>query len=882
MLPVLLSFADGRPLVATTRRSRAPSSPVAALSRGVATAVVALADGLLSHPGNLALQAQLAVAADPAADLHRVLLGVVYRWVVARAAEPFDPVAACVAPEPAGPTGAPVDAPPAEPWDMLTAHLASTGPLGALGIAAAPDRTAILRAARLDSSAVAAAHAALVADRPSHPVDAAALGALHEALLAHTPTLAAGRLTLATTGRARKASGSFYTPAPLVDWLLDAALEPILDEAVAGRDPADAIAALLALRVCDPACGAGAFLVGAGRRITRRLDTFGDGAPAREPAVTIDPRVAARCLHGVDLDPLAVLLCRAGLWLAAGAAGGTGLTDALAAHVRHGDALLGIDPTMLAAGLPDAAFAPLPGDDRAIANAWRRQNARERDGASNGEKTSRRRSAAADPSSSAPPAPSPADLLAAADAWCAAFLWPRAADAPPPPTTALLRELLAGRALPASTAALSGRIAREAVFCHWPLAFPDVPGFDVVLGNPPFLNQLERGTVATRPIAALHRAVFAGRVGAYTDHASLLLLRGARLLRAGGRLGMVQPQSIVGAQDSRAIRTELAGRAPPTHAWWAGEHVFPGVSVLVTALALRDRGDEPPPAVAVLERAVGAGFTALAPLAYDPVALASAETWTPLVAEALGAPPLALHTRGTLGDLAAATADFRDEYYGLVPFVVERRDADEAAFARLVVTGHIDPARSWWGARPARFGRKTWTCPRVDRAALDRDGSLAAWARGRAVPKVLVATQTRVLEAVVDVAGHWLTTTPTLTILPHDGALWRVAAVLSSPPASAWALAHYGASALAAGALKLSARQIEGLPLPVDEIAWDEAAALVAAAHASVDPTEVRRLVVAAARASTRAYSAPEALFAWWEARLPPVGGSLPGVATVR
>ncbi|MFN7146746.1 MAG: Eco57I restriction-modification methylase domain-containing protein, partial [Myxococcota bacterium] len=447
----------------------------------------------------------------------------------------------------------------------------------------------------------------------------------------------------------------------------------------------------------------------------------------------------------------------------------------------------------------------------------------------------------------------------------AAFFWPRTADAPPPPTTATLRALAAGLPVPTVTVATVDALATRHGFLHWDHVFPDVRaagGFDVVLGNPPFLNQLERDTVASRPAAALQRARFGDTVGAYTDTAALLLLQGARLLRPGGRLGMVQPQSTLAAKDARGVRAALATLAPPTHVWWAGAHVFAGISVYVAALVLR----RAPPAT--VHRAHGPDFAPLPDLPADTVL---PESWTPLVADALGAPAVHLRGPGRLADLCRATADFRDEYYGLVPFVLDRRDADEDRFPRLVLTGHVDPARSWWGDRPVRFGRKAWEAPRVDLAALEAEGSLAAWAAARRVPKLLLATQTRVLEAVADPDGRWLTTTPTVTVLPAPDALWRVAAVLLGPPASAWALAHYGAAALAAGAIKLAARQVEAIPTPSDDAAWHDAATRVAAAHAATDPAAARAHLEAAAALTVRAYGADPALVTWWRGRLPSI-----------
>ena len=65
------------------------------------------------------------------------------------------------------------------------------------------------------------------------------------------------------------------------------------------------------------------------------------------------------------------------------------------------------------------------------------------------------------------------------------------------------------------------------------------------------------------------------------------------------------------------------------------------------------------------------------------------------------------------------------------------------------------------------FARQTFTCPRVD---LDRlTGRFPRWAERKLVPKVLVANQTSVLEAVADRDGAWLPGVPVNTVTPTDG-----------------------------------------------------------------------------------------------------------------
>ncbi|TRV78836.1 N-6 DNA methylase [Streptomyces sp. 130] len=335
------------------------------------------------------------------------------------------------------------------------------------------------------------------------------LGSVHESLLQLVPRIDAADRSFAlvgVAGNARKTSGSYYTPAALVERLLDTALEPVLDAAAARAEasgaagPDEAAAReLLALTVCDPACGSGHFLVAAARRIARRL------AAARghtaEPYREALREVVARCLHGVDLDPMAVELTRMALWLEAPEPGRP-LTF-LDARVKHGNALIGAAPELLRRGIPDTAFTPLAGDDRAHARALRKRNRAERE-ASCGRAAAPGRDAA--------------------DAWCAAFLWRGTADAPPAVTDAALRD---PRSAPRATREEIARLRERYRFFHWHLEFPEVfgpdgaGGFDCVIGNPPweriklqeqeFFAQHDAEIAAAKTAAARKRLIAALR-----------------------------------------------------------------------------------------------------------------------------------------------------------------------------------------------------------------------------------------------------------------------------------------------------------------------------------------------------------------------------------
>ncbi|GGZ02512.1 Eco57I restriction-modification methylase domain-containing protein [Streptomyces poonensis] len=413
-------------------------------------------------------------------------------------------------------------------------------------------------------------------------LDAEELGSIYESLLELVPRHNATDRTfelVELAGNARRTTGSYYTPSSLIECLLDATLDPVIDDAVkrgeiratrSGRPDAGpaVVEELLNLTVCDPACGSGHFLVAAARRIAKRV------AAVREqnPEPTIDAvrhalhEVVARCVYGVDLNPMAVELAKVSLWLEALEPGKPlGFLDA---HIKHGNALIGATPALLAGGIPDDAFKPVEGDDKKIASALRKRNAAERGGqlsfhteeriwvsnAAFAESVREITGARADTlrdvrlqSSRFRELEQSADYLRAvriADAWCAAFVWPKWQGAPTPVTEGVFRDLQSpGVGIPAGTNEEVIRLAGQYGFFHWHLEFPEVfrvsaaadtgtdpsagwaGGFSCVLGNPPweriklqeqeFFAQRDR-SIANAPSAAARKRLIAALPT--TDH----------------------------------------------------------------------------------------------------------------------------------------------------------------------------------------------------------------------------------------------------------------------------------------------------------------------------------------------------------------------------
>ena len=345
------------------------------------------------------------------------------------------------------------------------------------------------------------------------------LGYVYEGLLELVPQITrAGRsFSFAgadeSRGHARKTTGSYYTPDELVQLLLTSALDPVVKRTVDAHPerPADA---LLELAIVDPACGSGHFLLAAARRLAdhvARIRSAGTPTPDDYQRALRD--VVRRCIYGVDVNPLAVELCKVSLWMES-IDPGLPLTF-MESHVRFGNSLIGTTRALMGEQVPDAAWVALEGDDRKVTRSLKRRNREEIAGQRsllfeprNETDTVREAMRAVEQAPDAD-ATALADkqrkwqaLLESqayeheklvADAWCASFLWPKNEPGPvveAAPTTAAWLALRDQEPPPSSLLVeTTWRIAGEYGIFHWELAFPHVfarGGFDVVLGNPPW------------------------------------------------------------------------------------------------------------------------------------------------------------------------------------------------------------------------------------------------------------------------------------------------------------------------------------------------------------------------------------------------------------
>lgn len=310
---------------------------------------------------------------------------------------------------------------------------------------------------------------------------------------------------------------SHYTDDDLVQPLIKHSLDYLIAEKTMQRDPEQA---LLSLRVADISCGSGHILLAAARRIAVQLAIVRTGEEQPSPSAF---RAAIRdvireCIYGVDLNPLAVELCKVALWLEAHNPGEP--LNLLDHHIKCGNAIVGFARREeVERGVPDEAFVTMSGDDKETAALVRKRNKAERKDHASGQiplapavqkqlddilRSWRELSVL--------PERTPEDIAAkkrryqdfsrGQDAWqlnqiaaipIAQFYLPKTpAKLPKLITDAEFRRLWNGERSPRGQATAEAWALGERMhFFHWFLEFPEIiqrGGFDCILGNPPYLG----------------------------------------------------------------------------------------------------------------------------------------------------------------------------------------------------------------------------------------------------------------------------------------------------------------------------------------------------------------------------------------------------------
>ncbi len=384
------------------------------LSEAVEHVIVSFANGFLAHPDNEALCRQVASGQLSSADYYQCLLRLIYRFLFLLVIEERKLVFASGVPlrrreiyerhyslqrmRRLAENPRHVDRRQKDLWLSILATFRlfeADGPGEKLGVSPlagelfGPDAIGPLNTCSLDNITALEGFRSLILFR--HPgsnqiiranyasLNFEEFGSVYEGLLEYAPVFntVADKVTFAfVKGEERAATGSHYTPDELVQPLIRHSLDYLIADKLKEKDKEKA---LLSLRIADISCGSGHILLAAARRVATELAVVRTGEEQPSPTAF---RAAIRdvireCIYGVDLNPLAIELCKVALWLEAHNPGQP--LNFLDHHIKCGNSIVGyVRREELDKGVPDEAFKALPCDDKDVAAQWRKRNKAER------------------------------------------------------------------------------------------------------------------------------------------------------------------------------------------------------------------------------------------------------------------------------------------------------------------------------------------------------------------------------------------------------------------------------------------------------------------------------------------------------------------------
>ena len=426
-----------------------------------------------------------------------------------------------------------------------------------------------------------------------------------------------------TQGSNRRETGTHYTPRSLTEPIVQYTLEPLVYQGVVEGKPKEqwrlkSAQELLELKVCDMAMGSGAFLVQTCRYLAERLVEAWEAAERKNPGkVVIAPEgtlsklrpdecpipkdtderltvarriVAERCLYGVDKNPLAVEMAKLSLWLITLAKGRpfTFLDHAL----KCGDSLVGVNLEQLRYWNLDTTGTPA-----LFADKIRREVERV---------IELRRQIAAKPGMTAQDQTEKGYLLAKANAMandlrdgCDLLVASYFNDLSEAEREGLRQTLLTvfrdGVSVSDEVRQVLPDLETLRPF-HWELEFPEVfldegrGGFDVIVGNPPFMGGGQiTSTLGSIYAQYLHKVAWSHGHG-NSDLVAYFFLQSSQLLKCPGCFGLLATKTIAqGDTADTGLRWMLKNNlvqlinASSSHQW-------PGLAAVIVSLVMGWKG----------------------------------------------------------------------------------------------------------------------------------------------------------------------------------------------------------------------------------------------------------------------------------------------------
>jgi hypothetical protein len=303
----------------------------------------------------------------------------------------------------------------------------------------------------------------------------------------------------------QKSTGSYFSSPELIQYCTQQTLSPLLEQCALERD-------YLKLKICDPSCGSGLFLVSAAQLI---FESLKQQFPQSQYTIS---DVITNCIYGVDIQPICVTSARLSLWLLSQ---DDSVLESSKQTIRCGDSLMGCNWVPRTSPIRIEDFSPLIGDNKRLLSKHRKAHKL------NLGKHSQ-------------------------DTWLPSIdreerrlrllLIPRTSEAPPP----------------THTQDKENRPHSNYHGFHWFFEFPKVAaigGFDAILTNPPYVDSETLKRLAPRKRDVL-RILYPWLKGNW-DLFIPFVGRCLELTRKDGRLGIITPTKLIATDYAVCIQDQI-------------------------------------------------------------------------------------------------------------------------------------------------------------------------------------------------------------------------------------------------------------------------------------------------------------------------------------
>jgi len=350
---------------------------------------------------------------------------------------------------------------------------------------------------------------------------------------------------------------------------------------------------------------------------------------------------------------------------------------------------------------------------------------------------------------------------------------------------------------------------------NWQNEFPTIlekGGFDVVIGNPPYIDS-EEMTKSQPELRTYFVNDFSVARGNW-DIFCLFIERGLGLLKENGILSMIVPNKILSAEYAASLRNLISKYKIISIRDYSTVPVF---EASVYPIVITIQKSNPKRNKIIVEKMKPLGGTAeiQSSLLFDQNRLNNsiANTWSHIF-ESPGVSIIETITKDSsrLGDIASVLGSATvSEAYTLKDFLIEGHGkSQEDRFVKFINTGTIDRFRSLWGISRTRYIKSNFEQPIIDLSTLKKilpkrfDQAVTA--------KIIVGGMNKRLECYLDL-GSYLAGKSTSIVTSKPEELYFLIAVLNSKLMSYYYKRVYSALSLSGGYMRVGPPQLEKLPI---------------------------------------------------------------------